>query len=377
MRIAIIGAGIGGLVAAAGLHADGHEVAVYERRATPQAVGAGLTLFGNAFAALDALGLGEAVREISTDAAGRLRSGQRQPSGRWLLTLPPSEAPSVRSLHRSDLHRALVDQLPGATIRRGQEGIVSSTGAPVVVVAGCEERYDLVIAADGLRSDARRRWGLDGGLRYAGYTAWRGVTTSRGHLADEAGETWGAGQRFGIVPLPDRRVYWFATRSVAPGKDDADPHATLRTLFGQWHHPIGELIEATAPGSILRHDIYDLAGFPASFIRHRGALLGDAAHAMTPDLGQGAGQAIEDAATLVTLLRGSRVQDLDTVLGRYDRLRRARTRGIWRRSRTMGRIAQSSGRTATRLRDAALRAVPASFAVTAMDRLQDWAPPRP
>lgn len=375
MRIGVIGAGVGGLVAATALQTDGHDVAVYERRSDAGAVGAGLTLFGNAFAALDAVGLGDLVREVSSTAIGRLRSGQRQPSGRWLISLPPSETPSVRSLHRTDLHRALVQCLEPGTLQFSQTPRVSADGSPVLSIDGRTERFDLVVAADGIRSDARRQWGLDRGLRYAGYTAWRGVTTSTGHLSDEAGETWGRGARFGIVPLPDDRVYWFATSQTPPGGSDTDVSGALHRRYGSWHSPIQQLIDATPSETILRHDIYDLAAFPRTLVRSRGVLIGDAAHAMTPDLGQGAGQAIEDAATLTVLLRGAGASDLDRLLERFDLLRRPRTRGLWRQSRLTGRIAQLSNPLAVRVRDAGLRATPSSLLASAMTRVQRWEAP--
>lgn len=372
MRVAVIGAGIGGLTVAAGLCADGHEVVVYERRDEPGAVGAGLTLFGNAFGALDAIGLGETVRQVSSDAIARMRAGQRVPSGDWLVSMPSAMVPTLRSLHRAKLHRALAEALPGGSLRLGQSATLAADGEPVVTVDGAEERFDLVIAADGLRSVARARLGLDRGVRYAGYTAWRGVTAAGVDVGGEAGETWGRGSIFGIVPLPDERVYCFATESTAAGQSAEDERDAVRDRFGSWHAPILACIDATPPGAVLRHDIYDLARIPASFVQGRTVLLGDAAHGMTPNLGQGAGQAIEDAATLILLLRSG---DPDAALSSYDALRRKRTRAIWRQSRLMGKVAQASHPIGAGIRDALLRATPPALMGGATQKIQRWTAP--
>ena len=111
------------------------------------------------------------------------------------------------------------------------------------------------------------------------------------------------------------------------------------------------------------------------FVHGRGVLLGDAAHAMTPDLGQGAGQAIEDAATLALLLRGTQPHNLGSILEQFDRLRRSRTRALWRQSRLTGRVAQARHPIAASLRDAALRATPSSLLAGAMTRTQRWVEP--
>lgn len=379
MRVAVIGAGIGGLTAAAGLGGDGHEVVVYERRDEPGAVGAGLALFGNAFGALDAIGLGDTVRRVGSDAIARMRAGQRTPSGDWLVSMPSAMVPTLRSLHRAELHRALVRALPAGSLRLGQRGTVAADGEPVVRLDGTEERFDLVIAADGLRSDARAQLGLDRGVRYAGYTAWRGVAGSGVDVGGEAGETWGRGRIFGIVPLPDDRVYWFATESTTAGQHaDDEPgqneHSAVRERFGNWHPPILACIDATPTAAVLRHDIYDLARIPTTFVKGRTVLLGDAAHGMTPNLGQGAGQAIEDAATLTLLLRSG---EPDAALSRYDELRRKRTRAIWRQSCLMGKVAQASHPIGAGIRDALLRATPPRFMGRATQSIQRWTAPSP
>ena len=378
MRIAVIGAGIGGLAAAAGLQRDGHEATVLEQRPEAGASGSGLTLFGNAFAALDLLGVGDAVRAVSGTAIAGMRAGHRAPDGAWLAVAPASATATLRSVHRESLHAALRDALDPGSLRtgvaariidphRGEVLLRSSTGEARA------ERFDVVIAADGIRSAARGTLGLDHGLRYAGYTAWRGVTDGPFDLRGEAGETWGAGARFGLVPLADDRVYWFATATRPEGFAPAEHRAEAAALVAGWHAPIGELIAATAPERVLRHDIHDLRRLPRRFAVGAVALLGDATHAMTPDLGQGAGLAIEDAGTLVALLRRHRPAE---ALEHYDRLRRPRAAALHRRSRAMGRIGQWAHPLASGLRDAGLRATPPSVIGRAALALQRWQPPR-
>ncbi|MCR2784066.1 MULTISPECIES: FAD-dependent monooxygenase [unclassified Microbacterium] len=372
MRIAVIGAGIGGLVAAAGLQSDGHEVTVFEQRQKPSPDGAGLTLFSNAFEALDLLGLGDVVRSISSGAIASMRSGQRHPSGSWLITVPQSAVASMRSVHRVELHRALTGQLQAGTLRTGSAALVASDGSPHVTVNARTEHFDLVVVADGIRSRNRVSLGLDAGLHYAGYTAWRGVTSRPVDIHGEAGESWGRGQLFGIVPLPDDHVYWFGTLTTAAGTVFRDEYKAVQRQFDQWHDPIQECITATQPDAVMRHDIYDLAKPLPSFVRGRAVLLGDAAHAMTPNLGQGAGQGIEDAATLALLLRNAGINELDSMLARYSDLRRKRTSTIQQRSRMAGRVAQAANPLAVGLRNAALRLTPGKVMGALSQRIHAW-----
>lgn len=375
MRIAVIGAGIGGLVAAAGLQTDGHEVTVFEQRSEPGPDGAGLTLFRNAFDALDVLGLGNVVRGVSSGAIASMRAGQRQPAGAWLITVPHRAAASIRSVHRAELHRALIEQLLPGTLRPRSSAYVCPDGAPEVTVDDAQECYDLVIVADGIHSRNRELLGLDTGLRYAGYTAWRGVTFGAVDLRGEAGETWGRGQIFGIVPLPDDRVYWFGTLTTPPDTTFPYEYETIRNQFAGWHDAVQACIDATPADAVMRHDIYDLAKPLASFTRGRTVLLGDAAHAMTPNLGQGAGQSIEDAATLTLLIRDAGARDLSSVLARYNNIRLKRTSRIMQHSRTAGHLAQASNPILTRIRNTVMRLTPGAAMGALARRVQAWPQP--
>lgn len=203
-------------------------------------------------------------------------------------------------------------------------------------------------------------------VRYAGYTAWRAVVKAK--VEPVIGETWGRGQRFGIVPMAGGRVYWFAVRNAPEGERDPAGGAkrSLAELFRGWPRPIEELIAAAQEESILRNDIYDIDPLP-SFVRRRVVLLGDAAHAMTPNLGQGACQAIEDSVVLAALLQSK--APIEAALADYDRRRRARTRSIVLWARRLGRVAQWENPALCILRDFALKMSPNSSGARQMKAL--------
>jgi 2-polyprenyl-6-methoxyphenol hydroxylase-like FAD-dependent oxidoreductase len=147
----------------------------------------------------------------------------------------------------------------------------------------------------------------------------------------------------------------------------------VRRRFAGWHAPVAEVVDATDPGDVLRHDIFDLRPRPARLVRGRLLLLGDAAHAMTPDLGQGACQALEDAATLGALVRPG--ADLDAALLRYDACRRPRVRLVARRSRQLGRVGQLDGRLTAPARDLLVRATPDGLTARQLDGILGWQSP--
>jgi 2-polyprenyl-6-methoxyphenol hydroxylase-like FAD-dependent oxidoreductase len=390
LRIVVVGAGIGGLAAAIGLQAIG-SVTVIERAQQIAPVGAGLSLFGNGCAALAALGLEDHLQLITGPAPPPLLAGQRSPSGRWLATLPPDAVAQLRVVHRADLQRLLLNALPPGTVLLGTRATkITAAGAVHLHSFGNQGTEtsptvtdaDLIIAADGIHSRLRSGFPAAPAVRYAGWTAWRGITDRPIDLQGAMGETWGRGRRFGIAPLPDGRIYWYATVTTPP---DTSPvrssaeHAALTALFKGWHDPIPQLLAATHPDAIIRSPICDLDRPLPSFVNNRTVLLGDAAHAMTPDLGQGANQALEDAATLANLLQHSPkdtiLETLPATLKTYDRLRRPRTQRVAARSRRVGRLAQANSRAGVALRDLILQLTPAPLLAHSAGSVQTWQPP--
>jgi 2-polyprenyl-6-methoxyphenol hydroxylase-like FAD-dependent oxidoreductase len=343
MKVFVAGAGIGGLAAAVALHRRGADVVVLERTERPAIGGAALSLWPNALRALDRLGIGAEVRR---HAALGGNSGIRRPDGRWLGRTQLGPAIEARFgdplvlVHRAALADLLLAQLPHDTVRYGVtvSGVDAGANGPAATLQTSDGDLsgDLVVAADGIRSVLRSSlFPTAEGPRYAGYTAWRMVVDDPGA---EPAETWGAdGQRFAILPIGDGRCYCYATADVSAGTDYQDNAEELRRRFSGWHSPIGELLAGLTSADVLRNDIEELPPLPAM---HAGrvALLGDAAHAMTPDLGQGACQAIEDAVVLAAVIDPLKPSAVPAALQRYTDQRLPRTSAIVRRSNKAGAL---------------------------------------
>jgi 2-polyprenyl-6-methoxyphenol hydroxylase-like FAD-dependent oxidoreductase len=364
MRVAVIGAGIGGLTLAIALRQRGIDVEVYERSAALTDVGAGISLWANALKALHQLGLKaplDALRFTSDEGALRTargavltRTSAREVTARFGMP--------VTVFHRAELLDVLRDAARGIPLHLDhdcRDVAHSADGASVILHTGRQAHADVVVGADGLRSAVRASLKIPGEIRYAGYTAWRGIAPFQ-TAGLRAGETLGCGRRFGLVPIAGDRVYWYATDNAREGEreEPARAKARLTEMFSHWHAPIPSLIEATAAAAILRNDIYDRDPVDR-WGEGRVTLLGDAAHPMTPNLGQGGCQAIEDALVLARCLaEGGRVE---ASLRRYEAMRIPRTRYIVCASRRIGRAFQIESRILCRLRDFAMRMTPAAM----------------
>jgi 2-polyprenyl-6-methoxyphenol hydroxylase-like FAD-dependent oxidoreductase len=311
--------------------------------------------------AFDTLGLAGAIR---SQGIGGVQGGLRSPNGDALVAIPADvlakQLGNLVVIHRADLLALLAQQIDPKRLHLGQACVGFEQNGDEITARfqnGETARADALIGADGLRSLVRTQMFGSLPIRYSGYTAWRAVVEpSSGHSL-LMGETWGRGCRFGIIPMSGGRVYWFATNNAPEG--DRNPEGRtkeqLSRLFRGWHEPIEALIAAAQEGSILRNDIYDMDPLPKCVLG-RAALLGDAAHAMTPNLGQGACQAIEDAVVLAACLKKN--ASVTSALLEYERRRIPRTRKFVLGSRWFGVIAQRQNPALCWLRNAAIRATP-------------------
>ncbi|MFF5933560.1 FAD-dependent monooxygenase [Streptomyces sp. NPDC012508] len=419
----VVGAGIGGLAAAIGLRRVGWEVTLVERVPVLGDAGAGISLAANGIRALDALGVGAAVRAA---ARGQYTGGTRTPDGSWLARMDGAAlgralGTPIVGIPRATLHRLLraalppeilavraevtgLDRTESGRVRVRTRAVESSaghehgtgggtasggvgtgggtasggagTGGGAAIGGGPCLDADLVVAADGVGSRTRTALFPDHpGPAYSGSTVLRALTDGPLDLPTDFEITWGHGAEFGHIAFTDGRAEWHAVLNSPAGVRYDDPLAEIRRRFAGWHEPVPALLGATRPEAVLHHDIHELTTPLPSFVVGRVALLGDAAHAMTPNLGQGACQALEDAVVLAAAL--AKGPDTDKALAAYDAERRPRSQSVTVAARKAGRVGQQLSRPgAVALRNAAMRLAPSGATLRMILRHADWTPPR-
>ncbi|MEU5841149.1 FAD-dependent monooxygenase [Rhodococcus sp. NPDC047139] len=330
-KAAIVGGGIGGLTAANALVRHGWHVDVFERARSLPETGTALGMWPEALDALTVAGRGTVLgRRVE-------KLGVRQSSAAFLRW----DGRTIGRIH--DLARsALLLSRPALL------SILAHGLPPGIVQFGTTRRdltdlnaYDVVVGADGINSAVRDKlFGPAFRPAYTGYAAWRGWVPG---TVTTMSESWGPDALFGITPRDGNLTNWFAAvRTPAGGTGSVDE---LRERYRDWHPAVREVLDRVEPAASLYHDLYESPPLP-SFVQGKVALIGDAAHAMAPNLGRGACEAMVDAAKLSELLAEYPVRE---ALQRYDRARRRRTQRLVRASRALAGLA--TARRFTALRD--------------------------
>ncbi|MFI9583224.1 FAD-dependent monooxygenase [Streptomyces sp. NPDC052236] len=384
-RAVVIGSGIGGLTAAVALCQSGWQVTVLERAPSLEPVGAGIGLAPNGQRALDVIGLGDDLRDL---AAWQGDGGMRNPRGRWLARTSSAAAAErfggpLVMVHRATLIDRIAGRLPAGTVRTDSPaeltdpGVAGGRPARVRTPEG-ELDAELVIGADGINSGVSRvLFPRHPGAAYSGFTTWRVVAPAPDHPF-EPHETWGRGRLWGTQPLKDGRIYAYAAAVAPAGARAADDEkAELLRRFGDWHDPIPAIIAATEPDRVLRNDVHHLVDPLPSFHRGRTALVGDAAHAMAPTLGQGGNQAIEDGIVLAHHLTPG--ADLGAGLAAYSAERLPRTTAVVRQAAQIARLMSLTSAPAVALRNSLMSAVSRlgpGLVLRTFDGIADWQPPQ-
>ncbi|QNL49031.1 FAD-dependent oxidoreductase [Olivibacter sp. SDN3] len=366
-NVAIVGAGIGGLSTALALQRQGTNVTVYEAAPNIKPIGAGVGLAANAILGLEKLGVAKEVigrgKQLTAlqmlDDRGKIISDQNTA----LLGSQFEENNLV--IHRADLHEVLLQKIKPVSIVLGKRCTNVMQQENQVLVSFADETQitvDLLIAADGIHSVVRQQLVPSSTPRFAGYTCWRAVIENPGINLNNmvSAETWAIAGRVGISPLPGNKIYWYAcikTHKNNPKMRQMTPKE-LANHFSGVHKPIAEMLNATSSDQLIWNDIADIKPLK-QFVYGNIVLLGDAAHATTPNMGQGACQAIEDAVVLGQCLQQK--ISLKEALAYYEKRRIARTTRIIRLSRFLGWISHWQQPFLCKLRNGVFRIMPQAF----------------
>ena len=337
-RIAILGAGIGGLVAAAALRMAGFEPKVYEQARGFARVGAGIQMSPNAYNVVRAFGLGERLRATAFEPRAWLN--READTGEMRFEYPLGAAAEARYgapyllMHRGDLHAGLASLVPADTIELGRRLTAVEDGPDDLVLRfadGGEARTDLVIGADGVHSLMREHLLGPERPRFSGRVAYRAVFPAHLLGGREIGDNtkwWGTDRHIVIYFVnPHREELYFVTSLPEPDwtleswSAEGDV-ATLRAAFAGFHPEVRHVLDACP--AVHKWAIIERDPLPR-WSGGRVVLLGDACHPMTPYMAQGAAMAMEDAAVLSRCLAGADLADLGSRCIQFEALRKERT----------------------------------------------------
>jgi 2-polyprenyl-6-methoxyphenol hydroxylase-like FAD-dependent oxidoreductase len=368
--IHIIGAGIGGLTTALILKQKGYKVRLFERAAAIEPVGAGIVLASNAMQVFQKLGLQAALENAGHKIHQMyLTDEQIHPLSVADLTyFEQKYNVTTIAIHRGDLQRILAETIGYEHITFGKRlATIQKIGEiyPLNFEDGTTEIAKIVIGADGIHSKVRNQLFGETKLRNAQQPCWRGVCDMvlpekylhKGH------EAWGRGKRFGFFQINPQKVYWFAL--INPPKE-MPSKMNLLELFKDFHPDILKIISQTLDNQIIMNDIIDLKPIHC-WQKDKVCLMGDAAHATTPNLGQGACQAIEDAYTLGKCLENE--SDITTAFQQYEQKRLKKAHLVVNMSWQMGILAHLENRIGVWVRNKMLQYAPKSSNFKLMEQL--------
>lgn len=339
-KVIIIGAGLGGLTAALALEKRGHRVEVYEQAPHLGEIGAGITLAPNATRVLDAVGLEKEIEAVSTVPT---RQGVRHyKTGEILVKTERKENSKDRygaayyQTHRADVHKILVDaaRARGIAMQTAKKAVSvsqSDAHATVQFADGTSASGDVVVAADGVKSVIRDTLFSPEPPVFSGYLAWRAVLPMERlpsvSLEPPSDSSIGPGRLFARYPLRDFTLLNVVGIAAVEGWHDegwsiSSTREEMQAAFAEYHPEAQTIMAAIRPGELFKWGIFQHKPLK-TWVNGRVTVLGDAAHAMTPFMGQGAAMAIEDAMVLARCLTD--FADLDDALLRYERARLERT----------------------------------------------------
>ncbi len=362
-RILIAGGGIAGLTTAIALQQKQLDFLVLEAVPEIKAVGAGITLAGNAMRALRKINISDDVKKQGHMISSMIIQDEK---GKVISVMDAEKLSRDHGLdnvaiHRAALHEALVKHIPAEKIKTNKKVTGFREGADGLIISLDDETQlegSALIVADGINSLLRQKLIPASLPRYSGYTCWRGVAENKWGIEKDAVEVWGPSGRFGYVPIGNNKLYWFACKN-APCRSETMRRYTVDDLennFKTYVSPVASIIGSTRPEDLIWSDIADLEPL-SQFAFNRVLLVGDAGHATTPNLGQGACLGIEDAL-LVAEEISRQPAAIAKAFQSFEQKRLQRTHFIVNTSYRLGKVAQVENPFLAQLRNTLFRLMP-------------------
>lgn len=366
----VVGAGIGGLTMALILRQLGCRVEVYESAPEIRPVGAGIVMANNAMQVFEKAGIRHLIEKAGNKVSAMYITDEK------LVPLSVVDLAGYEkkygvynvAVHRADVQNILASELGFENISLSKRLVSVDKREKNMLLAfedGMVKESRILLGADGIRSVVRERLFPPSRLRNSRQICWRGVcrVSVPEEYYDRAYEIWGQGKRFGFVKINEREIYWYAVlnQGLAGIPDWQD-------RFRDFHPIVRQIIHDTPPERIFKSEILDLNPV-RQWQNGNACLIGDAAHAATPNMGQGACQAVEDAYTIGRLLeRGLPVEE---VFRSYEKIRMPKAHTIVRRSRMIGKVSQWENKMLIKVRNTLMRNMPASAMNRQFDSIFD------
>ncbi|WP_074407893.1 FAD-dependent monooxygenase [Aquimarina megaterium] len=363
MTIDIIGAGIGGLTTAIALQQKGIRTRIFEQAEHIKPVGAGIILANNAMQVYEKLGLRKVIEEHGNYiSAMNITKANLNPISKIDLSFFEKKHKVKNiAIHRGTLQQILINELKSNDVNlnyRLKKIKPNDNGYLLTFENGKQIESATLIGADGLKSVVRQHLFPDTIIRNAKQICWRGVTDFKlpNTYKNELNEAWGKTDRFGFVKIAEHKVYWYALKSFKNDKNEFSVH-DIEKYFDKYNSVIKSIISSTKKEEINTAEISDLK--PTNFwYKEKVCLIGDAAHAMTPNMGQGACQAIEDAYILSECLHK---YEVDQAFATFQKLRLPKAHQVVKASWMLGKIAHLSNPILIGIRNQLMSMTPSSF----------------
>ncbi|WP_462172821.1 FAD-dependent monooxygenase [Pseudoalteromonas xiamenensis] len=364
MKGIIVGAGIGGLSTAIALIEHNINVKIYEAASTLSPIGAGILVPPNALIVLDRYGLLHKVKDVGVSIESLVvfdNKGKEISKTPAMFSKNGNHYQTV-AIHRGELQKVLLSSLPSDVIitgKRCSQVIANQRYAEITFDDNTSLKPEFVIGADGLNSRVRESIFPGQKLRYSGQVCWRGISNLQlsSNWSVQLSEFWGAGVRFGFVPIDSNRVYWYATRVCEADtlNQNASTNEMLASIYKDFPDVVLEIIKQTDNSGIFQDAINNLSPME-SWFKKSVVLIGDAAHASTPNLGQGGAQAIEDSWVLSEKV--ANCGSLEEAFAQYQKLRITKAKKIVNISRQIGQVTNYTNSMACMVRNSIFRCVP-------------------